>query len=159
RESTVPPIGPTRGARKNACSGRGRDPAVTCHGRRRRLLRDLHDEGRAGGSVRFDPDSAVDPAYELPADVEAEPGAADAAAHVRIEAVELLEDPPLLARGDTEAGVRDREADVAVVRLERDLDRTTLRRILDRVLDQVRDHLPELPRVGRHRSQLVRSCE
>src|SRR4051812_11622569 len=128
----------------------GDDPvARRCHRTRGRLLRDLDVEGRSGAAVGFDPDAALDAAHELAADVEAEAGAADAAAHVGVEAVELLEDPPLLARGDPEAGVRDREADVAFARLERDVDRAAVGRVLDGVLDQVRDHLPELPRVRR----------
>src|SRR3954470_3363123 len=90
----------------------GDDPvARRCHRTGGRFLRDLDVEGRAGAAVGLDPDAAVDPAHELAADVEAETGAADAAAHIGVEAVELLEDPPLLAWGDPEAGVRDREAD------------------------------------------------
>src|SRR5436305_8489771 len=102
----------------------GGDPVpLWGHRVRRRFLRDLDVERGAGAPVGLDPDAAVDAADELAADIEAEPRAADAAAHVRIEAVELLEDPPLLALRDAETGVRDREADMAAVRLERDVDR------------------------------------
>src|SRR5581483_5770365 len=126
-----------------AGSGRVRDPPVG-DDRRRHLLRDLDHEGRSGLPVRLDPDPSVDPADELTADIEAEPGPADAPLHVRIEAIELLEDPPLLRRRNAEALVADREADVPVARLERERDRAAARRVLDRVLEQVREHLPQL---------------
>src|SRR3954462_2615820 len=67
---------------------------------------DLDVERRASAvAVALDPDAAVEAADELAADVEAEAGAADAAGHVRIESVELLEDAPALARRDPEAAV------------------------------------------------------
>ena len=51
-------------------------------------------------------------ADELATDVEAEARSADAAPLVGIEAVELVEDPFLLADGDAEAPVVDAEADL-----------------------------------------------
>src|SRR5581483_4905958 len=79
---------------------------------RRRCDGHLDDEGRPVRSVRLHPDPAVDPAEELAADVEAEAGAADAASHVRVEAVELLEDAALLGGRDAETGVGHDEANV-----------------------------------------------
>ena len=66
----------------------------------------LDDERRALAERGLDPDLPVHPPHQLPADVEAEPGAADAARHPGVEPVELLEDPPVLAGGDAEPGVR-----------------------------------------------------
>ena len=72
--------------------------------------RQFDDEGRAAAEARgLDPDAAVHPTNELATDVEAEPGAADSAGHVRIEPVELLEDAALLGRRDAEAFVGDHE--------------------------------------------------
>src|SRR5207253_2453781 len=88
---------------------------------------DLDDEGRAGVVVRLDPDAPVHPADELAADVEPEPGAADSAGHVRIEAVELLEDPRPLRVGNSQARVADDEAHRLRVGLQRDLDPTAVR--------------------------------
>ena len=59
---------------------------------------------------------------ELAADVEAEARAADAAGHVRVEAVELLEDAPLLGGGDAEALVVDGKAHARRAGGELDLD-------------------------------------
>src|SRR5690349_5015876 len=78
-------------------------------GGRRLGLGDLDVEGRAAVTVRLDPDAAVDAANELAADVETQPGAADPARHVGVEAEELLEDAPLLRGWDPEALVDDRE--------------------------------------------------
>ena len=62
----------------------------------------------------LDPDPAVHAADDLAADVEAEPGAADAAGQVRVEPVELLEDRAVLGGRDPEALVGDREPDAPV---------------------------------------------
>src|SRR5207342_3025001 len=95
----------------------GRGLSGLC-GRLRWLLRDgggqLDDERRPLAECRFDPDLSVHAPDELAADVEAEAGAADAASHVRVEPIELLEDPPVLRGWDPEAFVDDREADQSV---------------------------------------------
>src|SRR4051812_27349232 len=64
----------------------------------------LDRERRAAG-IRLDADRPVHAGHELAADVEAEACAADAAAHVRVEADELLEDPLLLALRDAGAAI------------------------------------------------------
>src|SRR5204863_5309934 len=122
--------------------------AVPADGRGGLLPRDLDVEGRAGLALRLDPDTAVDPADELPADVEAETGAADAAGHVGVEAVELLEDPALLGRRDAQAVIGDGEADVALARLDGHGDRAAVGGVLDGVVDEVPEHLAELSGVG-----------
>src|SRR5919109_1229171 len=71
---------------------------------------------------RLDPDLAVHGVDQLATDVEAEPGSTDALRHVRIEAVELLENPLLLARRNPRPLVADGEANHAVVAAEADLD-------------------------------------
>src|SRR6266540_744550 len=123
------------------------------------VLRDLDVEGGAGAAVGLDPDPPVDTPHELAADVEAEPGAADPTRHVRVEAVELLEDAPLLGRRDAEPGVSDRETDVPVVRRDRDVDDAARRRVLDRVVDQVREHLAQLAGVCGDGRQHVRGIQ
>src|SRR5207245_6725605 len=75
--------------------------------------RQLDVEGRAAAETgRVDPDPAVHAVHELAADVEAEAGPADAAGHVRVEPVELLEDPPLLRGRAPEARLRERDTGV-----------------------------------------------
>src|SRR3954468_23998907 len=96
--------------------------------------RQLEAEARALALARLDPDRPVHPPHELPGDVEAEPGAAHAAGQVRVDAVELVEDPALLARRDTEAGIDDAEADRMVAARDLELDRTAVGRVLDRVV-------------------------
>src|SRR3954447_7315073 len=119
--------------------------------------RDLDVERRPAGlaaravRIPLDPDAAVQPADELPADVEAEAGAADAAGHVRIEAVELLEDATALRRRDAEAAVRHRPEDAALAARDLHLDGPALGRVLDRVLHEVHEHLAQLLLVGGHR--------
>ena len=129
--------------------------------------RQLDEECRTNSLARFDPDAASHASDEFPADVEAEAGAADSPGHVRVEAVELLEDPLLLGLRNTDALVADRYAKVSSTLLEPDLDTAGARRILDRVGHEVRDHLPELvgvrgdcsERGGRHEleRELLRS--
>src|SRR4029077_4213972 len=92
----------------------------------------------------FDPDAAIETADELAADVEAEARAADAAGHVRVEPVELLEDPAALRDGDSEALVRHRPAHAALAAGHLDLDRPAVRRVLDGILDEVDEHLSQL---------------
>ena len=72
---------------------------------------ELDGERRARALVGLDPDAAVHAAHQLAADVEAEPGAADAAGEVRVEAEELLEDAAVLGGRDAEPLVADEEAD------------------------------------------------
>src|SRR5207302_9872305 len=125
---------------------------------------DLDEERRAlglarAGAVALDPDAAVEAAHELAADVEAEAGAADAARHVRVEPVELLEDPPALGRRDAEALVRDGPAHTTLAAEDLHLDRSSVRRVLDRVLDEVDQHLAQLLLVRRHRGEASRGIE
>src|SRR5262249_55894693 len=85
---------------KVSAGGRGRlAPAVARPGDRQ-----LDPERRADAERRLDVDLAPHPPQELAADVEAEAGAADAPPEVRVEAVELLEDPLLLVERDSEPG-------------------------------------------------------
>src|SRR5215831_8598258 len=80
--------------------------------------RDLDVEDRSRPLVALHPDPAADPANELAGDVEPKSGAPDAAGHVRVEAVELLEDPVALCGRDAETAVGDREADGGVGSLQ-----------------------------------------
>jgi len=82
---------------------------------------------------------------ELAADVEAEAGAADAARHVRVEAVELLEDPALLGERDAEPLIEHAELQPAAPLLERedDLDEAQRMRLL-RMIEQESDHLAQI---------------
>src|SRR5437588_9646417 len=121
--------------------------------------RKLDEERRALAVVALDPDAAFEAAHQLAADVEAEARAADAARHVRVEAIELLEDAPALGDRDAEALVRDRPADAALSLRHLDRDGAAFRRVLDRVLDQVHEHLAELLLVGRDRGKPLRGLE
>src|SRR5512132_1426670 len=82
----------------------------------------LKEEGRPLPCLRLEPDVPAHAADELVADVEPEPRAADAAGHVRIDAVELLEHHALLVGGNPEPLVADLEEHVLFVRLDADLD-------------------------------------
>src|SRR6266542_7130778 len=114
--------------------GRAGSRALAGVHRRRRGRRQLEQEGRALVVLRLDPDAAAHSADQLLADVEPEPGAPHAAHHVRVDAVELLEDPLLLLGRDSEALVANVEADVRASWLRADLDPTPVGRVLDRVL-------------------------
>src|SRR6266540_2268810 len=126
--------------------------------------REVEPERRAAAEVRGDLDLTAHSSHELAADVEAEAGAADAARQIRIEPVELLEDPLVLVDGDPEPFVLDREADPVVVPLESNVDPAAARGVLDGVLDEIRQHLADLlavaGRVGqpRRRRQLDRDA-
>ncbi len=112
--------------------------------RRCRGKRQLDEECRTISPARFDPDAASHASDQFAADVETETGAADSPGRVRIQAVELLEDPLLLGLRNTDALVTNRYAKVSPTRLELDLDTAGAKRILDCVAHEVREHLPEL---------------
>src|SRR3954447_2026090 len=118
--------------------------------------RDLDTERAAFRAIRLDPDAAVEAADELAADVEAESRASDSAGHVRIDAVELLEDAASLGRGDAEPAVADAEQHMLRALGERDSHRAAVRRVLDGVLDEIHEHLPQLLPVGPDRGQGLR---
>src|SRR5207237_6180 len=95
-------------------------PALSGRGRRGLLRpgrgdRRLDHESRALRVVRLRPDPAVEAAHELAADVEPEPGPADAAGHVRVEPEELLEDAAPLGRRDAETLVAHLPAHAAIL--------------------------------------------
>src|SRR5436309_5912670 len=119
---------------------------------------ELEDEGRAFPGVRLDPDLPAHPLDEPLADVETEAGPAHALSHLGVEAVELLEDPLLLMRGDSESLVAHAEPHRVVVRLEADFD-LTLAGVLDRVLDEVDEHLPQLVRIRGDGRRTVRMLD
>src|SRR4029077_5318535 len=99
------------------------------------------------------PDAAVHLLHELSADVQPEPRPADAAREVRVDPVELLEDPLELAGRDAEALVLHLEADPRPRALAPDLDPAAVRRVLDGVLDEVEQpllHPPGVPDGTRH---------
>src|ERR671915_1780104 len=134
-------------------------PALSDLFGRRRLLgaydgaragaRQLEEERRAASLALLDPDAAAHPADELAADVQAQPRAADAAEHLRVEAVELLEDARQLLGRDAEALVQHAETHHAVGRLRAELDPAAVGGVLDRVLDEVDEDLSHAILVGR----------
>src|SRR4029453_7465961 len=83
-------------------------------------------------------------------DVEAEARSADAAPLVGVEAVELVEDPFLLADGEAEALVGDAEAEVVADGGQAHVDLASRGRVLDRVVDQVEQHLTRALAVAVH---------
>ena len=98
-------------------------------------------------AIGLDPDPAAHPAHDLAADVEAEARAADAAREIRVEAIELLEDPLVLGGRDSESPVADGESHTPLDRLQLELDPAAVRGVLDRVLDQVDEHLAKPVRI------------
>src|SRR4051794_6981843 len=106
------------------------------------------DRERRPAGAGLDGDRPVHAGHELAADVEAEPRAAHAAAHVRVEADELLEDALLLAAGDPGPAIADGERDRGTARLDAELHGCVLRRVLERVLDDVAEHLAQAVGIG-----------
>src|SRR6476661_9535805 len=104
----------------------------------------IHDESGTLAGLRADREGAAHPHDELARDEEPEPATADAAREGRVEPVELLEDPLLLALRDSESLVAHGEACPAGASGKLDRHLPTVRRILDRVVEQVDEHLPEL---------------
>ena len=97
--------------------GLGRDGA---DGRRHRRLvhrleriddREVEGEGAPLAGRALDPDLAAEEPGDLPADREAEAGAAVLAAGAGVGLLEGLEDDAVLVRGDADAGVADGEGD------------------------------------------------
>src|SRR3954453_4428062 len=140
RPTTAPP----------AASSATRRPSRAARASRCRY-RQLEAEARAFAFARVAPDGAVHPPHQLPRDVEPQAGAAHAARQVRVDAVELVEDPPLLARRDAEPVVDHAEADRVVTPGDLQLDRPAVVRVLDRVVDEVRQDLADLVRVAENR--------
>src|SRR5581483_4676514 len=105
--------------------------------------RQRHGERRAGVGRRLHGQRAVQPLDDLLADVEAEPGAADAAAHLHVEAVELLEDALLLGGGYPDALVDDGDLDALRFFRDEDVHPAPVGPVLDRVLDEVDEDLAE----------------
>src|SRR5207248_2402598 len=107
-------------------------------GKRPGLNRQLQQEGRSLPLARLDPDVSAHSVHELAADVQTQPGPAHPTRHLRIESIELLEDPGLLVRRDADAFVLDEEDHRLFARrlsrLEPDLDPAAVGRILDRIL-------------------------
>src|ERR671922_631414 len=118
-----------------------------------RRQRQVEQERRPLALLRRDRHAALHPTRQLSADVEPEPRAAHAAAEVRIDAVELPEDPLQLAVRDPEALVADREPKSALPRLDADLDPPALGRVLHGVVDEVEEDLPDLVRIADDRGE------
>src|SRR3954469_7314573 len=89
------------------------------------------------------------------AKVEAEPPPAAPLALLRVEALELLEDPVALRGRDAEALVGHLDQARAVLAPHSQLDPPALGRVLDRVVDQVDEHLPQLVLVAADRGGIV----
>jgi putative membrane protein len=96
--------------------------ATRLGGNRQGLCGQLEREGRALPGLRLDPDVAVHRPDQLAADVEPKAGSADAAPMVGVEAVELVEDPLLLAHRDPETLVVDTEPELVAHRRELHFD-------------------------------------
>src|SRR6184192_1747005 len=94
--------------RSGGCSKHtpGRRPfrlAADGRGNRRLGERQVDVERRALALARGDPDASLHATDELAADVEPEAGAPDASPLLRVDAVELAEDPLLLGSRDADA--------------------------------------------------------
>src|SRR6266550_4182303 len=95
----------------------------------------------------------------LARDVEAEPGAADATGHLRVEAIELLEDALLLRRRDSEPLVAHLDAHAVALVGNANADTPAVRGVLERVLDEVHEYLAQQRLVAGQRRQLWRRVE
>src|SRR5437868_7469701 len=104
--------------------------------------RQRHRERRAGPPAGAHGEHPAHLLDDLARDVQAEPGAADAAGHLGVEPIELLEDPCLLGGRDAEALVLDVDAHAVWPVDDAHLDLAPAGRVLDRVLDEVDDDLP-----------------
>src|SRR5262249_16615324 len=92
-------------------------------GRRRVLdMRQRHDERRALAELGLDRDGAAHEGDELARDVQAEAAAAHASRHVRVGAVELLEDQALLVQRASQPLVANGDAEPPVAGPQLDLD-------------------------------------
>src|SRR6478672_12511857 len=111
--ASLPTSRPSRAARASRCR-----------------YRQFEAEVRAAALTRLDRDRAVHPAHELAGDVEAKPGTAHAAGQIRVDAVELVEDPALLAQRHPEPGVDDAEPHSVVEALDSELDHPAVGRVL-----------------------------
>ena len=87
-------------------------------------------------------DRPVHPSDQLAADVQPEAASSDARQHVRVGAIELLEDATLGVAGDAEPLVGDLDPHDAVVLRQPNVHRSAAGRVLDRVVDEVHEHLP-----------------
>src|SRR5437868_7430084 len=96
--------------------------------------RQRNGERRPGAAPRADGEQSPHLLDDLARDVQPEPRTADAARHLRIEAVELLEDPALFGRRDAEALVRDVDAHPVGSIDDAQLDPAPVGRALDGVL-------------------------
>src|SRR5262249_45564651 len=103
-------------ARFPSAAEAGRSSTITANRSVSDALRDrqLEGERRPFALCRRDPHPPLHSLDELAADVEAQPGAAHPAGHVRVDAVEALEDVRLLVRRDPDSLVADAEADDGV---------------------------------------------
>src|SRR5215216_1411206 len=125
----------------------------------RARARKLEVERGALAFLGLEPDAPTHPLDQLAADIEPEPGSADALRHVRIQAVELLEDPGLVVVGNPHSFVDDPEHDRPVSRLQAELDPTAARRVLHGVVDEVHEDLASPVLVGGDRRHVVRSLD
>ena len=112
-------------------------------------------EGRAATGSRPQPHLAAVALHRVLDDREAEAGAAGAARARLVGAVEPLEHALLVALGDADAAIGDRDLDDAVDELHPDADARALRRIGDRVGDEVADGLARAP--ARRRARRARA--
>src|SRR5207248_11003231 len=100
--------------------------------------------------ARLDPDPPSHPGHELVANVEPETRTSNAAPHLWVGAVELLEDSALLLGRDPETFVPDIEQNGRILRFDPNLDPSSIGGVLDCVLDEVHQDLPHLVPVGIH---------
>src|SRR4051812_33362826 len=132
--------------------------ATTTSGRLRRP-RQCDAERRAFARRRFNRERSVQPVDDLAADVEAEPGATDAAAHLGIEPVELLEDPLLLRGRDPDSLVDDVDLRGVIRARDEDVDASAFRGVLHRVLHEIHNDLAEKRLVGLDDDRLCRRLQ
>ena len=107
-------------------------------------------EGRTASGARPQPHLSAVALHRVLDDRETETGAARASRASLVGAVEALEDALLVALGDPDAAVGDRDLHDAVDDLDAHADVRALRRVGDRVREQVADGLAEHLGIAAH---------
>src|SRR6185437_5042760 len=141
------------GDRSSRCrTRRARTVAGGFGGSRNVAQRNDEGEGRSAIDLRSRGDVASEESREAPADRKSEPGASVLACRARVGLLELLEDSRQRLLADANAGVGDRDRELAFRGLRRDGDRSAMGEFR-RVAKQIQHDLLDLLLVGMNESE------
>src|SRR5436309_3406392 len=110
------------------------------------------DDGRRGSTTRctFQPDPPTVHFHDAPGNAQSESATAGGPATGFVHAVEAVEDPRQMLRGNPLAGVRYVDRDRGSIHADTDRDRPARWRVLDRVVDQVEKQMSQRRRICRY---------